>query len=246
MFSILAQQFEQSIQSYGGSIVEDCRQDGLMCAILPIQAEIRKGDSISSGIALIQEEEGPALHGFALRVLCTNGMLAPEIEEARQTSISHLPADLEEMLPRLKAKRPEQLARLFRQSLRLRLTHPQLEYAIERIAAILRESNKKLYVSMPAYQRRRHVRRIRRRLEALMERERAREIPYSDTNREHSLFDLSNAVTDMAHDVEAPAAKWRLMQLGRQLLTAKGASEAPRLELQTAQVAQGRTASASS
>ena len=212
----LAYQFELLIKSRGGEIVEDFRhkKQAYISAILPSKTPIKRGDLISGGVILKLDEHKPSLHAFVLRLVCTNGMIEPNIQKEVSTSEEQLEDDLADIIAKFDESKLVRIGNLFRRSQSVPVSDRQIMAVVMKVRRILarnfREGNQITFGELERLQA------VQQRMRQLIARDRMR--TSTPTDRPESLFDLINSVTDLAHDMGPPQARWELMKLGGEML----------------------------
>ena len=220
MMSILATQFESIIKLHKGEIIEDYRQEkkGYISATLPTTATVGRGDIITGGVAIKLDDPHPSLHPFSLRLLCTNGMISQGILQAIVTSEKQIEEDLTTIISKFDTYRLKHISSLARQSQQITVTHAQISAAVRKVRYILmRNSSHRAQITFDDLDR---MHDVRRRMRELIRREQMR--TSSPQDQSVSLFDLINAITDLAHDMHSPATRWELMEMGGAMLEAVG------------------------
>ena len=217
MINTLTAKFKEAINTHGGTMVEESRTGikEFSCATFQIESEIQPGDKILGGIMLNQVGEEPSLHGFTFRLVCSNGSMMPEFSK-KEVSVSEegLVEAVETILFSLKQESLNPITQKFKKALKRKLTPERLNATVLSVSfLLLRKTNKNRF-----FAERRTRRYARRRLLVLMDHERNRNFPNQTTRSENTLFDLSNAVTDFAHEVEDTETKAKLMRLGAEIL----------------------------
>src|SRR5262245_26289103 len=83
--------FSEEIATAGGT-VSDALDDGqrlIARAVLPANAEIRRGDRVSAGVAIRAMSNEIVVHPYTLRQVCINGAIAVEALESQRVERIH-------------------------------------------------------------------------------------------------------------------------------------------------------------
>jgi hypothetical protein len=93
----LSEAFGEQIEGLGGRVSE-CFDDGERLferSILPCASEVRRGDALRGGVALLAAEHEVRVHPYVFRQVCSNGAIMAHAIQTQRIEIPEWPTDLE-------------------------------------------------------------------------------------------------------------------------------------------------------
>jgi hypothetical protein len=185
-----------------GGLVSDCYEDGrrvFLRSILPGVREVRAGDGLQGGVAVMAADEEVCVRPYVFRQVCTNGAImawALETRSIERAGPDATPYEVEEVARPLREDvraclAPEVFARATRQ---IQLaTHSEADLSLSVLPQLIRLSGHHAIDLLAEIASRFH------------------------SDRDSSVFGLMNAVTSVARDQRDPAVRWRLEEAGGQI-----------------------------
>jgi len=191
----LSEAFGEQIQGLGGRVSE-CFDDGERLferSILPGSCEVRRGDALQGGVALLAADHEVRVHPYVFRQVCSNGAIMAHAIQTQRIEVPEWPADLERFMEHVgETVRACAAAEVFAGDV------------AEIRSAIDREADFALTV-LPLLDRLPEAVRIQ-----MMGMIAGRFF----TGEDRSRYGLMNAVTAVARDTTEPDVKWRLEEIG--------------------------------
>lgn len=215
--------FVEATEAYGGVIDRDDEFHGkrfLAGTFKGIEKAITRDDAIHGGLALELGNKKAKLYAYTLRLVCSNGLISTLAEEGEEFSW-YRETEFEEAIYRKYAELgaiASQVAERYRESRQQAADDKLWQHVIHSLNQ-LRANRQWMDLMSLALEEER-----RRQFSRLADRQ---ENPDTGFSR----FDIINAVTAMARDTQEPELRWRMEQLGGELLLAKKAAPATHLEM---------------
>ncbi|HEY7119323.1 MAG TPA: hypothetical protein VH475_22220 [Tepidisphaeraceae bacterium] len=192
----VAQMFEQEIEGLGGSVSDRFDDRGcrlFMRSVLPGEREVRSGDALRGGVAMMADEREIRLHPYVFRVVCSNGAIMAHAIETRRIEIPTMPSEV------------EYVASTLREAVRACGSPGTFARSTGEIRSAVEADVDMALAMMPMLSRLGDLAGadaigiiMRRYLEGA----------------DRSRFGLMNAVTSVARDTRDPESRWRLEELG--------------------------------
>jgi hypothetical protein len=222
MISRLTDSFNEQLTQRGGIILKQRHfsNDTFRSGILLKEDIIQPGDTIYGGIAMLASEDGLSakVHSFAIRQVCSNGMVSPfrSKESYTVSSSEEVGAAFDKVQTSLESGELNELAGRFRQS-QLVSVKNNLPVVANLIFHMLTRGRNDRW-GQDATRQIAQRRQVTLRLATLMEAERDRPVNHARRHEPASMFELVNAVTDLAKEVRNPRVAWSIMEYGSWLL----------------------------
>ncbi len=215
--------FVEATEAYGGIIARDDEFHGkrfLAGTFKGIEKAITRGDAVHGGLALELGNKEAKLYAYTLRLVCSNGLISTLADEEEEFTW-YRETEFEEAIYRKYAElgtTASQVAELYRES-RQQAADARLWQHVLHSLNQLHASHRWMDLMFLALHEER-----RRQFSSPASRQ-------GNPDNGFSRFELINAVTAMARDTQEPELRWRMEQLGGELLLAKKTAPAIHLEM---------------
>jgi len=191
----LSEAFGEQIEGLGGR-VSQCFDDGERLferSILPSPREVRRGDALQGGVALLAADHEVRVHPYVFRQVCSNGAIMAHAVETRRIEVPEWSADVDEFVAYV------------RETVRACAGVDVFAGEVAEIrSSVDREADFALTV-LPLLDRLPEAMRV-----TMMGMIAGRFFSGEDRSR----YGLMNAVTSVARDTKDPDVKWRLEEMG--------------------------------
>jgi hypothetical protein len=191
----LSDAFGEQIKGMGGRVSE-CFDDGerlIERSILPDACEVRRGDALQGGVALMAANHEVRVHPYVFRKVCSNGAIMAHAVQTQRIEVPEWPADLESFMGHVC------------ETVRACAAADAFAGGVAEVrSAIDREADFALTV-LPLLDRLPEAVRV-----TMMGMIAGRFFSGEDRSR----YGLVNAVTSVARDTTDPDLKWRLEEIG--------------------------------
>ncbi|MDX1905724.1 MAG: DUF932 domain-containing protein [Bacteroidia bacterium] len=189
--------FHQIASAYQGPAPLVVRQEDACYAhaLTPAKAEITRGDNLQGGVAVMVRHGQAQIQAFVLRLVCTNGLIAPHTTWADTCDLKVWDeTQVAEKLMHAMQTATEALpvaAGWFREAHRIPVTPEMLNQLEHRLRMMMTQA------TTPARSRRGQL-------------WQARHTDFSALRGAETLFDAVNAITAVAREVPDPQLRWSL------------------------------------
>lgn len=193
--SDVASVFAEEVSRLGGRVWEVCDDGDRLFArsILPAEVEVKTGDGLRGGVALMANEQEIRVHPYVFRQVCTNGAIRAHALQTARVSIpmwpAEAPATLELLREAIAACGTTEAFRQGANEMRSALT-ARADIALALMPFLARQGARGGQL-----------------LAMIM----GRFMQDEDGNTQ---FGLMNAITSVARDTPDPETRWRLEELG--------------------------------
>ena len=188
----------EELSRAGGTIL-DLYDDGerlFLRSVLPTVREVRPGDAVKGGVALITTDEEIRVHPYTFRQVCRNGAIAAAALQTRC---------VDRVEPDVPIEAVEAVVEELREAIRDCSTPEAFSITADRMRSAGRQEADLMLHLAPMLSRlpREHAARLFAAIEGTFTQQ-----------RDTSMFGLVNAVTSVARDEPDPQVRWRLEELG--------------------------------
>jgi hypothetical protein len=191
----LSEAFGEQIEGLGGRVSE-CLDDGARLierSVLPNPCEVRRGDALLGGVAMLAAGHEVRVHPYVFRQVCSNGAIMAHAIETQRIELPDWPADVEALVVHV------------RQTVRGCASPDVFAGGVAEIRSALdREADFALTV-LPLLDRLPEAVRV-----SMMGLIAGRFFG----GEERSRYGLMNAITAVARETSDPELKWRLEEIG--------------------------------
>ena len=204
----LSHVFGEEVERLGGRVSDalDDHERLFTRSVLPDEREVRRGDRLQGGVALLAAEHEVRVHPYVFRQVCSNGAIMAQAVQTRRIELPEWSGDVEAVLAGV------------RETVRACAAGEVFAAGVSDVRSALdQEADFALTVlpmldTLPAGARAATMGMIAGRFFAQPDRSR---------------FGLMNAVTSVARDTDDPDMKWRLEEIGGGVPTCKPVPRRP-------------------
>ncbi|TAE51828.1 MAG: hypothetical protein EAZ89_09525 [Bacteroidetes bacterium] len=187
--------FEKVVQEHQGTSLTTQQLHGktFLRAVTSTKTTISQGDDLQGGVAVMADEQEATIAAFSLRLVCSNGMIAPVSHFYEKLSLNpFLEESLEKSL-HTALHTSEEILQKTTEQFRHAKQIPMSPAMVQQIEVIL-DSLSNLIESLGGGIRLSRIRMLTMRR----------------VRRSESLFDAVNAMTDLARDLPDPSLRWQM------------------------------------